>query len=47
MEKEMKGYEKPKIKDIEIKLCDIIAVSNAGSTEDGDGFSLSDLFPNL
>ena len=39
-----KNYERPEIKDIKIKLEDIIAVSNNGSTSGGGSSSLSDLF---
>lgn len=40
----MKNYEKPQIKDIQVNLEDIIAVSNHGGTDGGDSGSLADLF---
>lgn len=40
----MKNYEKPEIKEINVNLEDIIAVSNQGSTNGGGSSSLSDLF---
>lgn len=40
----MKNYVKPEIKDIKVKLEDIIAVSNQGATSNGGSSSLSDLF---
>lgn len=40
----MKNYEKPEIKEINVNLEDIIAVSNRGSTNGGGSSSLSDLF---
>lgn len=43
----MKSYEKPNIKDIDVVLQDIIAISNGGSTTNGDEVSLTDLFPTL
>lgn len=43
----MKNYEKPNIKDIDVILQDIIAISNGGSTTNGDEFSLTELFPTL
>lgn len=43
----MKSYEKPNIKDIDVILQDIIAISNGGSTTNGDEFSLTELFPTL
>lgn len=43
----MKSYEKPNIKDIDVVLQDIIAISNGGSTTNGDEFSLTELFPTL
>ena len=46
--KTMKNYEKPKIKDIDVKLFDIIAIScveGNSSNSDGDSFSIGDLFP--
>ena len=40
----MKNYEKPEIRDINVNLEDIIAVSNNGSTNGGGSSSLTDLF---
>lgn len=40
----MRDYEKPKMKEINVNLRDIIAVSNRGATENGDSSSLVDLF---
>ncbi len=39
----MKKYEKPEVKDEEVVLEDIIAVSNKGETVDGDSKSILDL----